>query len=280
MASKTRPFHGYEAIVSQADGEPPVIYPLDAGGGTVSFAWGRVGFRSSIWNVTATPKGDVYVSEQTMAKVTKLSLHLSGDWRNAWIRDQQTGQLTESGARFESLTGSRILDRWVRPEPTGAITHGVTIAVTHDDVQPWFNDLAIAGDVEWSDIPDEGVAGVITVLLVKPFVGALTMPMKGTVGLFGMDSGEVVWVVATELVMDDDEVTNMHSLRAKAAALVTDDELQALPPGEQPRSIFHSTPEQGHREIWDLAMPIRTWPGQQDAVGARRDTGSSELTGA
>ena len=221
----------------------------------MSFAWGRVGHRSSIWNVTATAKGDVYISEQTMAKETKLSLHLSGDWRNAWVRDQRSGRLSASGARYAEAEGSRLLDRWSRPSPTGPITHGVSVAVTPDDVQPWFDDLTVPGDVEWSDMPQEGCVGVVSVLLVKPHKGAIEMPVTGIVAIFGMESGEAVWVVAKQAELDDNEMRTMRAMRAKMSATVTVEEREALPPYEQPRAIFYSTPTAGPREIWDAALP-------------------------
>jgi len=190
----------------------------------------------------------------------KLSLHLSGDWRNAWVKNQQTGQLSASGARFAATTGHRLLDQWRRPDATGAVTHGVSITVSHDDVQPWFNDLTTAGEVEWSDVPGEDCVGVVSVLLVKPYGGVLEMPIKGIVAVFGTESGEAVWVTARELMLEDDEIKTMRAMRSKLLTTVSDEEREALAPGEQPRGIYYSTPEAGQREIWDVAL-VRDLPG-------------------
>ena len=105
----SNPFAGYQGVgTRRADGTGR-LFPIDTKGGKFRFAWGEQGMRSSIWNIKATPEGDVYIPATTMARELKVSLQSWGPWKTSWVKDN-SGRLTMSGQRFLEATGNRRLD--------------------------------------------------------------------------------------------------------------------------------------------------------------------------
>src|SRR5687768_13664450 len=88
-------------------------HTVDGPGGQVRVGVGRPGRRSAVWRVWANKnKGDVYVAARSVAGIQKVSLHERGDWRVQWV------DTSPAGRRMAELTGSRIQDRWRRPDET------------------------------------------------------------------------------------------------------------------------------------------------------------------
>jgi hypothetical protein len=59
--------HTRTLVTRPPDARPAERFEVGDTGGSVSFAFGRKGFRSSVWNVAVSPKGDIYINERAVA---------------------------------------------------------------------------------------------------------------------------------------------------------------------------------------------------------------------
>ncbi len=80
----------------------------------IRFAVGEPRRRSSVWLVWANSnKGDVYITSRKSARIFKISLHESGNWRCQRAKDDHE-DVTYHPYRQESVPQGRILARWQR----------------------------------------------------------------------------------------------------------------------------------------------------------------------
>jgi hypothetical protein len=124
--------------------------------------------RSSVWTMSSSPAGDVYLAARGMGRWLKVSLHASGRWRIA--------ETAESASEGSVLSGGddRTIRRWRRPP---SFTSGWTKAF----------DVSILGaaelkapvrhvmhkprrPIDWLPVPLRGHKCTLTVLLSEPAV--------------------------------------------------------------------------------------------------------------
>jgi hypothetical protein len=190
--------------------------------------------------------------ERTLAPDMKTSLHLSGDWRHAWVKN---GDMTPSGQAFFDRHGTRVLDAWPRPPAVvGPITLGLTIEVTEKDVQPWANDDVNEAKVEWVNAPPSDRLGVFSILLWRPSAEVFTIQSTAVLAAMPLDSGEVVVVLASHLPVDAEARSAMESFRDQARRAIFETEAFPSSGGGVPRGIFHRITPAGRRIIWDMAL--------------------------
>lgn len=118
---------------------------------SVHFAVGRPdGPRSSEWVVVASG-GDVYVTGAGLGSTIKVSLHESGQWQSAFVREF----FDRKPDWLEAQT--RAMSRWLRPPPLGAnVALAFRLLVPVSELDTW-EDSRAASDVRWVAPPDEGL---------------------------------------------------------------------------------------------------------------------------
>src|SRR6266550_771493 len=124
-------------------------HTVDGPGDPIRVAVGRPGRRSAVWNIMANKnKSDIYVAARSVARVQKVSLHESGDWRVQWVDS------SEAGRRMAELTGSRIQDQWRRPAETSpGWTKVLSIWIPDGEVVDMPNDYQTEEGVIWVPPP-------------------------------------------------------------------------------------------------------------------------------
>jgi len=97
---------------------------------TVRFAVGKPeGPRSTVWRLW-THKNEVYISAWSLASDVKISLHSSGDWREAL-----TTEHAAKGSPFVAPGQDRTIDKWQRPaEFVAGATKAFMIVVPSSEV--------------------------------------------------------------------------------------------------------------------------------------------------
>lgn len=138
----------------------------------IRFAVGEPGRRSSVWRVWANPKkGDVYIASRKSARIFKVSLHETGDWRCQWVKEDQE-DVTYHPYKEGSAPQGRILARWQRPAATSAgWTDALSIWVPGDDISPMPGDGEPPTDSQWIAPPGAGEAVEFRFWLVEPRKG-------------------------------------------------------------------------------------------------------------
>jgi len=82
------------------------------------------GCRATVWRLWTNPKGDVYVAARALAGSLKVSLHVRGNWRKAFI-----------GAHPADPTKDRAFLKWKRgPEVSPGLTRALEMLVMVGDV--------------------------------------------------------------------------------------------------------------------------------------------------
>lgn len=108
------------------------------------------GRRSSEWVVVASGD-DVYISAAGLGGVLKASLHGSGQWQTAFVREYYDQKPDWLEARTRAMT------RWVRPPPFGAnVTLAFRVLVPVSELEEW-EDAREPSDVSWVVPPDVGI---------------------------------------------------------------------------------------------------------------------------
>lgn len=127
------------------------MYGLAMAKQSLHFAVGcQDGPRSSEWIVVASG-GDVYITGAGLGSTLKVSLHESGQWQSAFVREffEKKPDWLEAQARAMS--------RWIRPPPLGAhVTLAFRLLVPVSELDSW-EDPRVSTDVRWVAPPDEGL---------------------------------------------------------------------------------------------------------------------------
>jgi len=230
--------------------------------GAIRFVVGEPGRRSSVWRVWANSnKGDVYIASRKSARIFKISLHESGDWRCQWAKDDHE-DVTFHPFRQESEGEGRILARWQRPVANAAgWTDALSIWVPGEDV------VAVPGDQEsrtasqWIEPPAEGEAVEFRFWLVEPRRGwfDLTSTLQeegkktlGVVNGFRLATGEVLVIFAAVWTLDAKRQRSLAKCRRWARSRL--DANFDMSPETGPRAAVLETEMGGHKNIWDLAL--------------------------
>lgn len=223
-----------------------LVVPLTEIGGTLRFAVGQRGRRSSVWRVWAnTSSHDVYIASRTIAGIQKYSLHASGIWRLAFTSEY----MAEVGAGEVD----RVIDRWSRPEPDASgVVPGPIIAVRAEDVTD-MDDTALGGQIDWVPAPaaDEGV--FFHTLFLRLGQELSLPPRTMPVGILRLTNDEGFLVAAETAVPSDEQRESLVDARRKAEATLPDEVLkQAGEPGLR-LGVFGNY-DDGRRYVWDTAF--------------------------
>lgn len=176
----------------------------------VRFAVGKPeGPRSSVWRLW-THNNEVYLSPWSVGADAKVSLHSSGDWRDAFTKEH-----VAKGSPFVVSDQDRTLDRWKRPaEFVPGATKAYMIVVPssevtaprHPEAYSLFRQKLGGKAVVWVPAAPEGYATHFTVLFTRPEATAATLPgwpgrkSMGTrfIWTHELPNGQSVWIVSHE----------------------------------------------------------------------------------
>lgn len=239
-------------LVATSAGDSVAVDLRHPGGGS-RFAFGSPGHRSSIWKLVVTTSGEIYLMEREVGRDLKFSLHRSGDWRFAWV--DNGGALTPSGEDWAAKFGSRILDRWSRPEPTlGHYTVAVSIRVGAGELRPTEDSESIHDEVDFCTPPEPGRVGVFTVMLCTPDPKGFVVDDSAVVAAFSTETPFTVIAMASHTDPEPGEAGIVDSLRESVR------QLQRERHGREPadlanrRGFFQRPFGDGRRVVWELAL--------------------------
>jgi hypothetical protein len=217
---------------------------------TVRFAVGSASeARSSLWRLWVD-KDDVYLAVRQTPRGLKVSLHKSGDWRIAWVKNPDLN---------EQLHADRIVCRWRRPpEFTPGWTHGVSILVPAIPLQHPLSAMVEAGTkVAWIPPAQPGRALEIGVLISAPRARITTVRVADgparTVGQVKLANGDAVWVVMGERLLTPVEQAATEKMRTTTINMT----------GE-PKDPCASAIQAETAAILDVALGLENfaWPGK------------------
>jgi hypothetical protein len=219
----------------------------------VRFAVGTPrGCRATVWRLWTNPKGDVYVAARALAGSLKVSLHVRGNWRMAFI-----------GAHPADPAKDRAFLKWKRGlEVAPGLTRALEMLVMAGDVTtpPGDSDPVIA----WTPPPAASEVGRFTVLLTSAFCTAATGP--DWPGRHGMGTelvyceelpgtGETVWVTWHVEPLSDAHVESRERLCEQVAC--TAKQLPAVHDAANPSLRFLGmNQENGTGVLWDVPLAL------------------------
>ena len=166
---------------------------------------------SMLWRVWV--HGDeIYLAPRGMAQLVKLSLHSSGIWRWAWVKDSVLD---------EELEGDRTHERWLKPGPfiPGWIV-GPSVMFLWSPVEGWEGDpIETTKRVSWLDPPEKNDKVTVSLMLAEP--GAMAardlreekrFPLLAELHL---RSGGRVWVAARRDPMTLEEMRGVAAVQKR-----------------------------------------------------------------
>jgi hypothetical protein len=242
--------------------------PLTDHGGILVCAFGRAGWRSSVWTITVTAAGEVYVNTPSAAVDWRISRPVP-DEAGAGVVRGGDGFPMPAGPEYQVSIGGRVVDGRRRLPAAGdaasEVVTGLSIVVGHEDVQCWPSDATRVGSVRWLDPPPAGSVAMCQVLFLPHFDGQeyVLTDVDAVVGGFGTRSGDAVLVTSHQVAVDDRERAAVASFREwvgrQAGRDAGMDRIQrngsSRPRvGEHRRVIWPRRTGGGHRQLWDLAV--------------------------
>lgn len=223
-------------------------------GGKLTLAIGeRNVARGAVWNVFASPNSsDFYISDGVTGGIQKWSFHESG----MWLHQFHNSEPAEKQARAAGYTGrGRGVDKWDQPPEIGDTgwTLAFSIRIRHQDLEKQ-DDSALPDDIYWVPPPPQGSARHLHVCIIRPTGRVTELDPRIMVPLCGLglaDNRQVLILGSTELVSEETNTQIEQWL---------DTALGGAPDGspreaDHPRLLVHSTRDDGHRMVWDLAIP-------------------------
>lgn len=224
----------------------------------IRFSVGEPGRRSTIWRLWAGKhKNDVYLASRKTAGIFKVSLHESGDWRLQWVKRDDSVHYVSYNDDFADA--SRIMHQWVRPNSRSGWTDALSIWVPGSEVVPVPGDTEPYDDVQWIQAAPEGWAVEFRVTLLKPSSAyrlgdtvALPGSSLALVNGFILPSDEVVVLLAHSKPMTDVQLQGVERCRRESGTRLPQDFDTDAAIG--PRSAVITADDDGHRNIWDLAL--------------------------
>ena len=155
---------------------------------------------------------EIYLAPRGMAQLVKLSLHSSGIWRWAWVKDSVLD---------EELEGDRTHERWLKPGPfiPGWIV-GPSVMFLWSPVEGWEGDpIETTKRVSWLDPPEKNDKVTVSLMLAEP--GAMAardlreekrFPLLAELHL---RSGGRVWVAARRDPMTLEEMRGVAAVQKR-----------------------------------------------------------------
>jgi hypothetical protein len=210
------------------------------------------GPRAGVWRLWAE-RNDVYIAARILGGAYKISLHESGDWREAFDSNyvRRHPELLPPGR-------DRTLERWPRPpELRPGLTRAFRILVPRSEVVGAASPLRSSKQVTWVLPAPVGWLTCFTILLSTrdwladehPASGQATSRLVGRLEL----PREVVWVVADELPVPEGnrlalDLTKRAWQRIRAAIAA------AGRVATEPRAVTSGVTEDGTRYYLDTAL--------------------------
>ncbi len=189
------------------------------GRATVRFGVGKSeGPRAHVWLVwTAKNSSDVYITGYGFRRTLKVSLHESGNWRQAYTQEHVSGPTP-----FVLPGEDRATDKWKRPpEFASGVTKGFEIMVPASEVvmprQPGVTPDWEGKDVQWFPAPPEGCATYFEILYTAPHISQknLEIAYQTADGLHSyvarsiwrseLPNGQCAWVVVHNRPISEEE---------------------------------------------------------------------------
>ncbi|WP_156747368.1 hypothetical protein [Mycobacterium sp. E2462] len=231
-------------------------------GGTLRIAVGeRNAARGAIWNIWATPNSrDFYIAERSTADLEYWSFHKSGMWLHQFADNEQAMQR----ARAAGYTGKgRGVDRWEQPAEMGetGLTLAFSIRIRQQDLEEQ-DDSHLPQEIYWVPPPPEGVAWYLLVCILRQTGRVVELDPREAVPLCGLglaDDRQILVFGRTQPVSDEtnaqiDQWIDGFVERNASSRRASD----------RSRLLVHSTAPDGHRMVWDLAIPPqRLRPGPE-----------------
>lgn len=162
--------------------------------------------RSHVWRLWVQ-RNDVYLGARDLPQTIKVSLHQSGIWRIAYVRE-----LTE-----EDDGDDRLVFKWKRPaEFARGWTRSVAVVVPEIGAMRPFDPFEVDDSrVGWFASPGRNRKAVFTVLFSRPGLtesdlSGVSMPGDRLVGSVGKADGETVWVSLREEPLAAVEMSTIH----------------------------------------------------------------------
>lgn len=193
--------------------------------------------------------------ERSTGKFLKISLHKSGDWRFQWIvGNPDTAHIID---QVVEAKGSRIIDRWSRPEArSGGLTPAFGIITTGEDLRPSDPATAPNKDMVWLPELEPGELGHITIALLEAGTGE-PVTLRGFVPLAGfmMETGELALVLAGKRMANDEEAEVFAQRRELMNhAREQAEQHRGTPLSDSMRAILYASRGDGMKYIHDIAM--------------------------
>jgi len=227
----------------------------------IRFAVGEPGWRSSVWRVWANPKkGDVYIASRKSARIFKISLYESGDWRCQWAKEDHEDVVYHPYGNDATAEG-RILAQWQRPPANSAgWTDALSIWVPGEDISTVPGDGESPIDSQWIAPPGTADAVEFRFWLVEPRRGRLDLTttlregknLPAVVNGFRLATGEVLVIFAALWPLDDERLRSLTEIRAWARTQL--DPAFDVSPSTGPRTAAIEIEEDGHPNVWDLSL--------------------------
>jgi hypothetical protein len=221
---------------------------LPGPGGTIRVVVGEPGRQSGLWRIWSNPnKFDVYIAVRIIAGYQKWSLHETGDWRFQWVSDDRARQFGRD---------KRIIDQWRRPEEIGqtGVTMGFSIRVRRKDLVEVADPEEVPADAVWLPTPPEGRVTGLHVTIARPNRGEFeTTGMVPLGGLTLADGSALLLLVSVEPLSDEQD-QEIDGLIAATVEAVKEHGVDLAATGN-PRMALGGFNAEGHRFVWDVALP-------------------------
>jgi hypothetical protein len=231
----------------------PELFSLDGPGGDLRVAVGSSqDGRSSVWRLTGSrTAGDIYLGNRDLMAIQKISLHESGSFRLAWTAKSSL-----------DITGrdNRLIDGWRRAEGNEAgWATAFRIWIVSEDVDfigvPFGKQRSI-NSILWLPKPPANHAIAIDVVLVRPDLGEVALPLQRPIGGFWLNRNdgkpEGCIVLASQLEVSAKNRAWLDDVREDMNRnLLSDPTVQTTP---TVRGIVYGYENDGTRCVWDLSL--------------------------
>lgn len=222
---------------------------LDGPGGEFRVVVGEPNRQSGSWKIWSPPrKSDVYVAVRAIGGYQKWSLHESGDWRFQWVNDERAKQFGKA---------TRIIEQWQQPGEVGDTgwTKGFSILVRQKDLVHVADPERVPNSAIRIPEPPEGHVSGIHVAMARPNMGYVPTPGQLPLGGITLADGRALLLLVTvQPVIEEQDQSVDAAIRAtvEASAKAGLD----LAKTSAPRMALFGHSEDGHRSVWDVAIPI------------------------
>jgi hypothetical protein len=216
--------------------------------GKICVVVGEPGRQSGVWRIWSNRnKFDVYIAVRVIAGHQKWSLHETGDWRFQWVTDERAKQFGRD---------KRIIDQWQRPEEIGetGVTIGFSIRVRRKDLVEVADPGDVPADAVWLPPPPEGHVTGLHVTIARPNQGQFATPRMVPLGGFTLADGSALLLLVSVEPLSDEQDQSVDALIAATVEAAKENGVD-LAATANPRMAVGGFNAEGHRFVWDVALP-------------------------